>query len=210
MDFYDGATNSKIYLEPNCSAHNSTTFAELDSKFSTLFDAFTAAKTPVLLAAADYNKTTYPVLDIKALEKTMTPLTKLLEGYKHKLFCEKLIKDYSRDLEELAKSNKTIVQSYINMVEKVILEIPALRKISSNDTDSKVRGNCTYLLPATNATTDSTSNDTSSANITGSALPNVTANSSAPANGSNASSTTDATTIAQIIAKAINHNGGHV
>jgi hypothetical protein len=85
------------------------TFADLNTKFDTLFSTFTAAKTPVLTAASTGNKTTYPALSIKALEKTMTPLTQLLEGYKHKLFCEHLIKDYSRDIEELAKSNSSKV-----------------------------------------------------------------------------------------------------
>jgi hypothetical protein len=133
-DFYEGATNNQTYLEPNCSSFENRTFDDLETKFSGLFDKFTDAKKPVLLAASSGNVTTYAPLDIKTLEKTMKPVTKLLEDYKHKMFCEKEIKDYVLDLEELSKSNSTTVKSYIQMVKKSVLEVPALRRIAGNET----------------------------------------------------------------------------
>lgn len=66
----------------------------------------------MLTAAANGNITTYAPLDIKALEKTMKPITKVLEQYKQKLYCDKIIKDYGRDLEEIVKVNNSKVDKY--------------------------------------------------------------------------------------------------
>lgn len=71
----------------------------------------------MLTAAANGNITTYAPLDIKALEKTMKPITKLLEKYKQKLYCDKLIKDYGRDLEEIVKVNNSKVEKYTEYVK---------------------------------------------------------------------------------------------
>lgn len=43
------------------------------------------------------------------------------------------------------------------MVTKTLLEVPALKRIASNDTKES-KGNCTYILPATSETTDATGN----------------------------------------------------
>lgn len=89
----------------------------METSFTGHFKKFTDAKKPVLTAASSGNVTTYAPLDIKALEKTMKPITTLLENYKHKLYCDKQIKDYVLDIEELSKSNNTNVTSYIEMVK---------------------------------------------------------------------------------------------
>jgi hypothetical protein len=106
----------------------------------------------------------------------MKPITSLLENYKHKMYCDKQIKDYVLDIEELSKSNNTNVTSYIELVKKAIVEVPALKRIASNETRelkaNETSGNCTYVIPPSNETTDSTANDSSS-NITGSGL-NIT------------------------------------
>lgn len=190
-----------------------------------------------MVAAANGNITTYAPLDIKALEKTITPITKLLGTYKEKLYCDKIIKDYGRDLEEIAKVNGSKVEKYVELVKQVLLEVPALRKIASNDT-KEGRGNCTYVIPATNETDEPTSNSSGMSNSTndsnstdnvstsGNATNSISngtdssanttsgssSNASTPvANASTSSSSTatpNATSISQIIAQAIKHNGG--
>ena len=117
LDFYGNATNDRIYSEPDCLAIKNKTYLMMQTEFDGHFLKFNAAKAPVLLAAANGNITTYAPLDIKALEKSMKPITKVLEIYKQKLYCDKFIKDYGRDLEELAKVNNSKVEKYTELVK---------------------------------------------------------------------------------------------
>ena len=149
----------------------------------------------------------------------MKPITRLLETYKHKLYCDKFIKDYTRDLEELAKVNNSKVEKYTELVKQTLLEVPALKKIASNDT-KEGRGNCTYVIQPKNDTLDpsysshsssSGSDDTNSTdNATADGTPDsnstvTTTNTTAPST-SNTSSSANASLAAKTVSHAVKSN----
>ena len=83
--------------------------------------------------------------NIDNLTAHMKNMTDFLEKYKKRLVTDGDIKDKSLSLDDLSNKNVTAVKNYVRYVQKVLLETPLIKYISSNFTDAKLADAATVV-----------------------------------------------------------------